>query len=232
MTYPVLAIVCIVLALVLGIVAVYIWMLKYPQSCQTGCGRAPSFMNGGLCLSVLETYSDPTLPTPSQLPYISNFSQTSGAGAPFCTPTWYAFRYVRNADGGYGGMSPWSGSDQPGSDGTPMPIFAGAATFPVAPGTTPSFPTGSASCTFNMPSLQLISPLDLNPQYMQPNGYTLNIHRQVGYVDGNGQYQGFDPNGEGTVVGSFMIAPPGSTPIATFIDAAFNPNSTTRSSCC
>lgn len=231
MAHIALAIVSATLAIVFILLAIYIIMLKYPGVCSTGCGRAPSFMDGPLCLSVLEKYADPTIATPTPQPYITNFTATSGAGPPFCAPTWYAFRYVRNADGGYSSMSPWSGYTS--ADPTnPIPIFAGSATFPTPPGQTPNFPTGSASCTFNMPTIALTAPLDFAISYMQPNGYSLNVHRQVGYIDQSGNPQGFDPSSEGVVVGSFMVGPPGSSPVATFIDAAFNPKSTTQPRCC
>jgi hypothetical protein len=185
-----------------------------PSGCKFGCAIAPPYMNGPMCLSVLEKYQDSTIPTPTPQPYLSSFVYAPGAGAAFCLPVWYAFRYVRNSDGGYSAMSPW----------TNAPIYAGAIGMPWV--TPPSTPVGN---NVNQPTIVLTSPLDLPTSSTSstssssgPNGYTLNVHRQVGSIGYGGTPIGFNPTSQGTIVGSFIVPPSPQNPI--FTDAVFNPN--------
>ncbi len=215
-------------------------MLKDPtknQECATGCDRAPKWMNGKFCLSVLEKYEDHTIPVPNSQPYLDSFTYASGGGAAFCSPVWYAFRYVRNKDGGYGPLSAWSGTPEGGTVSVidpPMAIYSCALELPTIPGDT-SVPLGNLTSTFNKPTVAIIKPLNLDVKTGQEDGYTLNVHRQVGSIQ-NGTPV-FDPEIEGDVIGSFFVyATPkkGSAPIyAEFPDGVFHPNpKSTQTRCC
>jgi hypothetical protein len=194
----------------------FIHFVEVPKSCAFGCAAAPSYMNGPDCISVNEVYLDGTIPSPTPIPYLGNFEYSAGAGSAFCLPVWYAFRYVRNSDGGYSALSPWTGqSSVGGSIAFPLAIYAGATTLPTVPNQTiPS------ACNLNQPTIILNQPLDFDVNYGAADGYTLNVHRQVGYMS-NGAAAGFNPTSEGTVVGSFVVSPASTF----FIDAVFNPNS-------
>lgn len=210
-----------------------------PDSCKSGCELSKKFspwLNGPDCLSVLEQYEDKSIPKPTAQPYLRSFV-TQGQGYPFCNPVWYAFRYVRNKDGGYGPLSDWSGYNPSSPKDIPLPIFSGAKTFPCIPvkGSTDScaatgVKTGAESCAFNNPTISILNKLDFNVNYASADGYTLNVHRQVA-----GDSKDFDFTDEGDIVGSFAVNLDPEGPyniIANFIDAVYNPNSTTSSSCC
>ena len=222
-----------VFAVVFLCLAVTMFFMRYPAKCQFGCALAPSFMNGPLCLSVKETNFDATIVKPSPQPYLGGFNDSAGAGPPFCEPVWYAFRYVRNIDGEYGPLSNWSGSSGP-TDLDPQPIYSGASTLPcAAPGCSAwGITLGNDTCTYNQPTIVLTGPLDFDVNFGQLNGYTLNVHRQVGYVGRDGIVHGFDSRSEGDIVGSFLVEMGNQSSTAKFIDAVFNPKSTTSSTCC
>lgn len=95
--------------LVLGIL---IFRMKTPfNPCYnqvTGQPYPPSWARP-LCSYVTESYSDPSILTPMEPLSLMSFETVPGSGSgAFCKPVRYAYRYVRIADGGYGGMSPWS----------------------------------------------------------------------------------------------------------------------------
>lgn len=140
------------------------------------------------CSYVLEKYQDPTLKAPTQPLYLTNFEYIPEQGAPWCVPTWYAFRYVRVSDGGYSTLSEW----------THLPVQAGASMFPcpdgkcwfkTASGGAPL--SGTETCHFNAPVIGTIGPLD----YDITQGVYANVHRQHGALD---------PSSEGEIVG-FLI---------------------------
>lgn len=229
-------------------VAAYFYFMKDPgesEHCAYGCDqakiRAP-WLNGPDCLSVKETVPDSSIPMPSQIPYLSNFRFSPGAGYAFCNPAWYAFRYVRNSDGAYGPLSEWSGTDPTNPSGTPLAIYACATKLPCVPsvGGDPSsscaaagISVGAATTTFNAPTIALVKPPDIDTKFSTPDGYTMNVHRQIGYIDGNGNVVDFDPKSEGKVVG-FFIENPGSPRnglYATLYDVAFPSDSNQESSC-
>ena len=215
--------------------AFFLFFFKIPSECNFGCASAPSFMNGPQCLSVVEKYSDPSIPTPSQnlQPYLSEFIYAEGEGAPFCAPVWYAFRYVRNSDGGYSTMGPWSGAVYSGSENLPWyPGFSPSGT-PAAPSGT-SFSAPSGTCNANQPTVILTSPINSpGGQFDSLSGYSLNVHRQIGSIDANGNVTGFDPSSEGDVVGVFEVFPGLNGATATFVDAVFNPSpNSTATRCC
>lgn len=241
-------------------VAAYFYFMTDPaksKKCAFGCNltaqRAP-WMNGPDCISVEEKVFDASIPAPNQMPYLSDFSYSAGAGNAFCNPAWYAFRYVRNSDGAYGPLSPWSGTDPTKPKDTPLAIYGCASQLPCIPSattkastqtspTSPTYacaqngiPTGSATSTFNVPTIALIEPLNIDTKYSQKDGYTMNVHRQVGYIDNDGKIHDFDPTAEGDIVGSFLENPghadghSGSI-YAQFSDRVFWPQSNQQSSC-
>ena len=208
-----------------GIAVYFFFFFKPPKSCNFGCAAAPSFMNGPQCLSVVETYHDDTIPAPSTSlqPYLSSFDFVEGEGAPFCSPVWYSFRYVRNSDGGYSNLGVWSEAIYSGSPNQPWP--------PGVPQGTPS-----ATCGANQPTIVLLGPINSPAGSTSPDtlsGYSLNVHRQIGSIDSTGASIGFDPLGEGDIVGVFQVYPGQNGATATFIDAVFNPSpNSSATSCC
>lgn len=230
---------------ILSIFFLVVATLRYPNDCKYGCDRAPKYMNGPNCLSVKEIFLDPTIPIPTPNIYLSKFYKSEGSGPPLCSPMWYAFRYVRNRDGAYGPLSKWSGSDSANlkdqnfafAREIPLPIYSGSDNLPCLPPGCENnqIPYGSETCSFNQIALSILGKLDLDTRYGDPdagqNGYTLNVHRQVGIIR-NGVITGFNPDGEGEIVGSFLILPESKKNITgTFFDIQ-NPNVTNRSTCC
>lgn len=241
-------------------IAIYFYFMKDPskdRSCAYGCDSAhiiSPWINGPGCLSVIETKLDPSIPKPTQIPYLSNFKFVGSIPPlpPFCSPAWYAFRYVRNSDGAYGPLSNWSGSEGPnGSEGpggtspldsTPMAIYACATELPCIPGadgksscSAARIPVGKSTSSFNAPTLALTKPLDFDIKYMTPEGYTLNLHRQVGYIDQNKKIVDFDPDAEGDIVGSFSVYNKPVEGIYAFVqDSIFPPKSNPvgQTTCC
>ena len=187
--------------------------------CAYGCSKAPPWLNGPDCLSIEEKYKDPSIPAPSASlqPYLSKFSFVDGVpGGAFCIPAWYAFRYVRNSDGGYGPLSQWSGYDPTQPDTVPMAIFACAPNLPCMKPSPNSGPgscsaigvsTGQASSGFNKPTIALTAPIDFDIKNGNADGYTLNVHRQTGLKDGT-KVTSFNPKSEGIIVGMFSVYPP------------------------
>lgn len=254
-----------VAALIFLILAFIVFFMKEPV-CGYGCAKAPTFMNGPDCISVKEKYSDDKIIKPTPIPYLTGFSSSLGSGPAFCLPVWYAYRYVRNSDGGYGPLSAWTGSNFSSNPNTPMAIYAGATALPCAPyGTADLEQTvdieGSArphelgvtyrppqenvsncgawgialgpnACQSNQPKIGLIQDLDFDINFYQEDGYTLNVHRQTGYIDGSGKPAGFEPGLEGDIVGSFIVGKLTMGQTGTFVDAVFNPNNGVNSSCC
>lgn len=214
------------------IAATYLYFMEYPNVCKYGCQLAPSYLKGPNCASVIEKFKDNSIPAPSPLIYLSNFSLSRGAGPPFCAPTWYAFRYVKNSNGAYGPLSKWSGSGTlTGDVQIPLPIYSGGENLPCPPpGCSQSkIPFGKSTCSFNQPEISLAGPLDIDYTYGDPNSYTLNVHRQTGDgFDKNGAPKGFDMMSEGDIVGSFIVTPKK----IFFIDVFSNPHTTTGTSCC
>jgi hypothetical protein len=209
--------------------AVYIYFMPYPKICEYGCKTAKKYLNGPDCQSVQEKFKDSTIPRPTPIAYMTNFIYIKGV-APYCAPVWYAFKYVRNSNGGYGPLSKWTGTNPLISeeDQIPMPIYSGAKVFPCPPGGC-KFAVGNGSCSFNQPSLTLFGTPDVDVKFNSDDGYTLNVHRQVGSgFDKLGNPLGFDPNNEGDIVGSFIVAPSK----IFFIDALKNPNTTNMQTCC
>lgn len=229
-------------------ISIYFYFMKDPGGrggpCAYGCESSPLWMNGPECLSVKETKYDPNIPKPSQTPYLSNFKYSAGAGPAFCSPAWYAFRYVKNSDGSYGPLSDWSGTSLEASDGIPLAIYACAKNLPCIPSKSSSgtkssnscsaagIPTGPLTSTFNSPTLALVSPLKFKTNFDSKDGYTLNVHRQVGYIDSDGKIKDFDPKSEGDVVGFFIENPSAKNGIyAKFQDNVFNPESNQSDDC-
>lgn len=235
-------------------IAAYFYFLKDPRTdpspeCAYGCDiakdKAP-WQNGEKCQSVKETRPDPSIPKPTQIPYLSDFKfvDSNPAQYPFCNPAWYAFRYVRNSDGAYGPLSGWSGTDPSKPGDTPMAIYSCATELPCFPnGKTDScsvkgITVGTGSKSFNTPTLALASKItDIDLQkWATPEGYSLNIHRQVGYLDQDGTVKDFDPTAEGDIVGMFQlyVDKPRKGEYATFRDVYFWPkaNKTNSTTCC
>lgn len=233
------------LAIIFIFLAVYYWFMKDPSKgvdCAFGCAQAAlksPWLNGPECLSIQEKYKDSKIPAPSAglQPFLSDFRYIEGVkGGAFCIPAWYAFRYVRNKDGGYGPLSQWSGYDPKAPTGSvPMAIYACATSLPCVGGTSNDacsslgIKTGPGSSAFNRPTLAITNPIDFDIKNFTADGYTLNVHRQLGYVK-DGVLSGFDPSSEGEIVGMFIVypvingKPAGSKYYADFKDGLNPPN--------
>ena len=227
--YVVMAILGIGLLIAAGVIQI----MNKPDNCtDSGDGDGtipcPPYLNGPECAYLPEKFEDPTIPRPSPLIYQSNFTFLSEAGPPYCAPVWYAFRYVKNKNGAYGPLSNWSGTKKDG--GTPTPIYSGNVD-PPCPPTGCEFLTGSNSCAFNLPKLEIFGKLDVDIYGVPPEeSYTLNVHRQVGTgIDTKtGEPLGFDPTSEGEIVGVFTVVKP--RPF--FTSFFFNPKTTNGLTCC
>ncbi len=206
-----------IIALVLIGFGIVVALMKQPSL--NNCGRAGPEYIRPQCVSINELYADSTVPTPSQPIYLLKFTYDPSAaslGGPPCNPLWYAYRYVRTSDGGYGPLSSW----------TTQPIYAGSPNPPCVPvtGQPPNnwcslngIATGcgsGGSSTFNEPVVGTTGTLELS----LADGYVLNLHRQVGT---------FDPTSEGQLVGQ-LIAPSRSSstgPTSFWYDISFSTNS-------
>jgi hypothetical protein len=157
---------------------------------------------------VTENYSDPTIDKPvSELDssmYLGNFYYSEGgASGGFCQPAFYAYRYVRIADGGYGPLSDW----------TTQGVQSCACQLPCYPSSPSILPgdrcgadgillgqqvdsSGISTCAYNTPVMVLMD--QVPSPYNQINTYALNVHRQIGTVD---------PSSEGQLVGVFFLTP-------------------------
>lgn len=200
------------LILLIGIsVGIYIYY-KYKQSKPSGggsnCNTSQWDKN---CVYYLEKYADSTITTPAQPLYLGAFGYSQGAGPALCQPMWYAFRYVRQSDGGYGPLGSW----------TTQPVFAGSCNLPSAPsvvntGQVPPPGNSQVSVTYNTPKVVTTQPLDY-PLYQ---GYVANIHRYVGQTP--------PPNGSdtgSTIIGSLEPISVNSYGFTSqFTDVLFNPN--------
>jgi hypothetical protein len=163
------------------------------------------------CHYVQENYADASIATPNTPLYIGDFENNpSDPGPALCEPMWYAIRYVRQSDGGYGPLGAW----------TTIPVQAGATTLPCPPsGCGTNVAIGPASCNANRAVMGTTSPL----QYSIIDGYWANVHRQTGT---------FDSTSEGDIVG-VLIAPFSSYDLTSAIsDVIYNPYSPTPCAGC
>lgn len=241
------AMILFIIGLIFVFAASQIYFMKPPEeTCgKYGCALAPKYFTEppGLCLWVKETFFDKSIPAPTAQPYLGGFYAATGGGPPFCAPVWYAYRYVKNSDGRYGPLSPWTGSDSPNINlnGAPAAIYAGvdSSKLPCLPGGCSQVGIPGNTCDgFNQPKIVLVESItNIDTRFGQSdaweNGYTLNVHRQVGTgFDANGEPLGFDPKSEGIVIGTFYIAPGVSGTTAFCQDVVSNPNVTNMGNCC
>nr|QBK86951.1 MAG: membrane protein [Marseillevirus LCMAC103] len=146
--------------------------------------RVPGFDETGSF--VVEEYPDPTLPAPTVKIFLGNFSRSEGLPNPnpWCTPTWYAIRYVRQADGGYSELGPWS----------ELPVQAGAEAGDLpCPNGICGFDTDD-TCLYNSPVIGNVDPLAFD--ITAPDPVWANIHRRT--------TPPADDGFEGTVVGVLL----------------------------
>ena len=116
------------------------------------------------CVYLSELNADSTI-APGPQVFMGDFSFSQGAGEPFCINTWYASRWVRQSDGAYGPLSPW----------TTIPIASGNNVFPCAPNGCSTINKDTDTSNFNAPTLVTLSTLP----YSIEDGYYLNLHRHV-----------------------------------------------------
>lgn len=204
--------------------AVYVWFMPNPD--QSACDKNPATgqpfppdWSRPDCLYLNMGYADPSIPTPTPALYLGDFAYSQGAGPALLYPMWYAFRYIRESDGGYGPLSEW----------TTLPIYAGAETLPCYPPvggssskgsssddcSSDGIPTGYATVTFNEPVLVTTVPLDLTIA----DGYYAIVYRYIG-----NDSPAPNPSILGTPVG-YLIPIESNTHGWTsyFLDVAYNP---------
>lgn len=198
------------------LIALFIWVfvfLKNPPQIPCPAGWDKN------CSYILEKYYDESIDVTKPLPlYLGDFEFKVGEGPPLCKPMWYAFRYVRLNDGGFGSLGPW----------TDKPVFANAPTngqncnLPCPGQNCPvdqdgnSKYCGPVSCNFNHPVMGTVDDLGYSSQ---KDGVYANVHRYIGTDDTTPP-----PIGEeGEIVG--ILLPSSSYALKSMIvDVLYNPN--------
>lgn len=140
-----------------------------------------------------EKIYDPSIKTPTNTMILGMFTINPQDSYPWCLGTWYAIRYVRKTDGGYGKLGPW----------TKNPVISGEGQ------------KFGDTCKFNQVFMGLPVGTKLDYEIITDfNNWSANVHRQTGK---------FDPTSEGMVVGfltgaggnydlEYMISPPEKNP--------------------
>jgi hypothetical protein len=166
----------------------------YPQPSHNGCidpvtdQPLPNGWQRPNCDYVTENYNDTSIASPLSTMYLGDFYfSEGGASGGFCIPTYYAYRYVRISDGGYGPLSAWS-----------APIRSGACTLPCYPPPGSTAPqsswcatdgilvgdqtdsNGYSTLSYNTPVMVVMDAIPL--PYSNIDSYVLNVHRYVGLI--------------------------------------------------
>lgn len=126
------------------------------------------------CAFISEKYLDSTLITPNEPLYLGDLIFNKTSNPPFCTNTWYAYRAVRESDGGYSNLSPWFGPIRTGSSNNPCYPMSGSQS---------SNPQGNncaqdkilVTLNANQPTIVTVDPLNYNIS----QGIYYNVHRIV-----------------------------------------------------
>lgn len=156
----------------LGLVAFAVWVALLPSPRP---GRPPipdGFDPSGRY--VLEKYLDPSLETPTVKLYLGDFQRSAALPNPnpWCTPTWYAVRYVRQRDGGYSALGPWTDLPvQAGVDAEDLPCPNGVCAGSIA--------SGEDACRYNMPIVGNVDPLRYNYESDPGDPVWANVHRRT-----------------------------------------------------
>jgi hypothetical protein len=205
------AVFLIVLLVLIICFSIYVVYSNNTQSNNSGSAPScPASMSNNNCIFANESYFDSTILNPQNaksvynsdgiVMYLGDFINNKDTQMlPPCQPTWYAFRYVRLNDGGYGPLSVWNG-----------PVYSGAPQLPCYPlsGTSGNnltcggtlIQTGSSSCQFNQPTLITMDTL----QYDTYSGdYIANVHRYIG----TSLTDIPTPEDEGTIIGNLLQIP-------------------------
>lgn len=186
-----------VLIVILVIVGILYWFLFY-KSYNPCKNLGPTWDHSASCLYVSESYLDSTLKTPTAPLYLGAFVYNNTNSSPFCQNTWYAYRAVREQDGGYSGMSPWFGPIQTGSNNNPCVPPSTSQFNPSNPGQYCAQDGIKPTFNANQPTVVTIDPLDYNIQ----QGIYYNVHRMVSDTIPSS-------SDTGTIVG-YLITEPGS----------------------
>jgi len=148
-------------------------------------------------------YFDGTIKTPRNKLYLAYFKHD-----PFvknidrmCRKMWYSYRFVRNTDGGYGVMSPW----------TEGPIYAGSTNLPCKGTCDKKYvDMGRKSCDANHPIIGTVE--DLEYDFPIDDYYPV-VYRQLDTLD---------TSKEGDIVG--ILLPSASFGLKYMYDEQNNPN--------
>jgi hypothetical protein len=187
-----------------GIIILVIYKLK-KNGGGGGGGNPPSPIAGKNY--VIEEHLDNTLNKPPT-PYLSSFSgacrdfknpdclkssNSINLGYPWCTPSWFAVKYVKVTNiSGTGPDTVMTGNAGPISDWI-GPIYACADSNELSSLCGPSgcsFPTGKQSCKFNTIRISCPANIIYGPT---KDGLMLNLHMQEGKLN---------PNSDGVIIGA------------------------------
>lgn len=183
----------------------YTYTLQKPAkgSCDYIKARDPTIKWSKDCSFIEETSLDTSLKTPTEPLFLGAFTHAPGMGNPWGANVWYRYNYVDGKTGKYSSPSPW----------TPSPITAGSSTLPCLHGNCSTMKnSGKDSCTSNLATLSLSSPLD----YGVSSGIYANVHRYVAPLNNTTPPTSNTP---GKIVG--MLTPSGSSVL--FIDTSESP---------
>lgn len=182
--------------IILGVLAIIIflfgmWAYFFSKPTTPPCPDTMLKNDKGDCIGYKELKPDKSIKAPRMAPELAWFTESPGlSNHPWCTPTWYALRYVRASDGAYGPLGPWSPIDKP--------VVAGGKNLP----STNSFPN---SCSYNSVSIGVNGRLEYDgysPGVSDKDRIYANVHQQNGYYDYTAkEWKGFDPKSEGQIVG-------------------------------
>lgn len=181
-------IITLVIVVIIAIFGGYLYYKKYiSPSGSTPAPLVPVFSK--------EIRLDTTIPKPPK-PILANFegmknnpsrpNPSLNNGYPWCSPTWYAFRYVDPKLGNYGPLSEWSGPIRAGAQLVDMSssCLKGVCNFPID--------QKVGTCGFN--NITIGTDQDLGSLVPQVGSFTLmvNVHRQT---------DNFNPNASGDIIG-------------------------------
>jgi hypothetical protein len=135
------------------------WFIRNPipangTSCKATDPNTICLYNGNI--AAIEKVLSTSIPTPTMSLTLKDFDYSIGY-APWCIPSFYAFRYV-DSEGNYGPLSDWYGPVVASSDSSP------------------------GKCNANIPFLQV---QDLTDPGL--TRYYANVHRQDGTLDTNSE---------------------------------------------
>lgn len=174
---------CVILGLLCLVISYYFFVMKKPNTslCDTTVWNST-------CSALQEKYLDGTISKPLLQLSLGDFGSDPSLGNATCATMWYAARYVRVSDGGYGPLTSWSGPVFTGSSTTPC--VSGQSGCDVNPSQSECAPsaaqcakdgivfTSQKSLQYNKPTIAVQG--TLYPTSTPEADYFINIHRYFG----------------------------------------------------